>query len=507
MPAAECEPAIDAISISAAAARLITSSNSKRFHTPARVFLLLLLVTLPLLNPWVHGDGVGYYAYLHALMIQHNLNFEPEWRAANPTFSESRVSASGELLPNQFTSTGHIDNHFAVGPAMLWAPFLIPVHLGMLALRKMGFNVAADGYSRPYIWTMALATLAYGFAGLWLSYRMARQYAGETWACMGTIAFWFASSFPVYLYLNPSWSHAHSVFAVALFLWLWNRSRADRSIARRIWLGLAGGLMVDVYYLNAILLLVPACDLVRSVFVRFRGGAAGQKLPLLILGNALCAASFAVAVLPTLITRKIIYGGFFRTGYPSAGEWSWLHPVFGKVLLSSDHGLLSWTPIIVLALIGLYFLWRVDREVAAYLSITTAAFTYIIACYVNWDGISSFGNRFFLSLGPIFVIGLGMCFQGISGAIQNRKAALSAVTGMVVIFSAWNFGFIFQWGSHMVPVRGPISWSTMARNQFAAVPGRIWDAGEMYFLERRDLLKQVEQRDLQELKHGAPEHP
>jgi hypothetical protein len=45
-----------------------------------RILLLLFLLSLPLINPVVHGDGVGYYAYARAPLIQHNLHFEDDWR-------------------------------------------------------------------------------------------------------------------------------------------------------------------------------------------------------------------------------------------------------------------------------------------------------------------------------------------------------------------------------------------------------------------------------------------
>ena len=34
---------------------------------------------------------------------------------------------------------------------------------------------------------------------------------------------------PVYMYFNPSWSHAHSAFIVALFVWYWDRTRTTRT--------------------------------------------------------------------------------------------------------------------------------------------------------------------------------------------------------------------------------------------------------------------------------------
>ena len=483
----------------------VSRSISRRLLSPRHVLIFLLIVSVPLVNPWIHGDGVGYYAYLHSLLIEHNLKFESEWREANSTFAALREDASGQLLASQYTATGHIDNHFSVGPAILWAPAVVPVHLALVGLNRAGVNVATDGYSRPYLWAMALATLAYGFAGLWLSFLIAREYVGEIWAALAVVAYWFASSLPVYMYLNPSWSHAQSMFSAALFLWYWRRTRGGRSLLQWIWLGLAAGLMVNVYYLNAILLLVPGCESVRQMWLASRGADAKSGVAKILSGDAVFAVVFAIAMLPTIVTRKIIYGNYFSTGYPDSGGWNWLHPVFGSVLFSSDHGLLTWTPIIALALVGLVFYWRLDRELAIYFWITTLAFTYVISCYGNWDGISSFGNRFFLSLGPIFVVGLAAFFENFARLFKRERSAFASAIALVALFIAWNIGFIFQWGTHMVPVRGAISWSAMIRNQFSEVPSRIWESGEQYLLSRRKLIRQIDQKDLEELRGRAPE--
>jgi hypothetical protein len=480
-----------------------SSSFSRRLLSPRHVLIFLLIVSIPLVNPWVHGDGVGYYAYLHSLLIEHNLKFEAEWREANSTFAALREDASGQLLASQYTTTGHIDNHFSVGPAILWAPAVVPVHATLLALQRAGVNVAADGYSRPYLWAMALATLGYGFAGLWLSFLIAREYAGETWAALAVVAYWFASSLPVYMYLNPSWSHAQSVFTVALFLWYWRRTRGTRTFAQWVWLGLAAGLMVNVYYLNAILLLVPGCESLRRLWLALRGSNAKSRTMKVLTGDAVFAVVFATAMLPTFITRKIIYGSYLISGYPDSGGWNWLHPVVGRVLFSSDHGLLTWTPVIALALVGLIVFRHFDRELAIYFWITTVAFTYVISCYGNWDGISSFGNRFFVSLGPIFVVGLAAFFERFGRLFNAKRRAFMLAAALALLFIAWNIGFIFQWGAHMVPVRGAISWSAMIRNQFTEVPSRIWASGQLYLFSRNKMIRQIDQKDLDELRSRA----
>jgi Dolichyl-phosphate-mannose-protein mannosyltransferase len=234
---------------------------------PFRIVLLaLFLLSLPIVNPWVRGDGVGYYAIARALLISHALRFEPDWLRANPSFRHGRVDASGHVLASQYTRTGHLDNHFTVGPAILWWPFLCVAHAGVLLADRLGAHIVADGFSRPYVWAMALATAAYGFVGLLLAFDLARQYVDERWAFLATVGIWFASSLPVYMYFNPSWSHALSAFTVALFVWYWHRTRGARSLAQWCALAAAAGLMLNVYYPNVILLLVPGIEGVADYF-------------------------------------------------------------------------------------------------------------------------------------------------------------------------------------------------------------------------------------------------
>jgi len=60
--------------------------NRMKFPSHPQLLLAIFLVTLPLVNPWVRGDGVNYYAYVRSLLVQHNLSFEADWRHANLSF-------------------------------------------------------------------------------------------------------------------------------------------------------------------------------------------------------------------------------------------------------------------------------------------------------------------------------------------------------------------------------------------------------------------------------------
>jgi hypothetical protein len=430
------------------------------------------------------------------MLIEHRLDFTKDWQAANTSFRMGRLDAEGNVKPAEYTSTGHLDNHFAVGPAILWSPFLIVTHAGVLLYDHCGGTVPADGFSKPYRVAMAIGTAAYGFLALFISFVMARKYVPERWAFLATLGIWFASSLPMYMYFNPSWSHAQSAFIVALFLWYWLHTRAERNWAQWVILGAVGGLMMDVYYPNAIVLLLPLLESLAGYRQGLRG-AATEPLDRLFMKDLVFAVAVCVAFVPTLVTKEIIYGGYLSFGY---GErWFWRSPAFFKAAFSADHGLFTWTPILVLAVTGL-FIRRRDRSLAAYLIIVFGVYLYAMGCYQDWDGLASFGNRFFVSLTSIFVLGLAAFFDWLESVWTERNAAIVAASATAVL-SLWNLGLMFQWGTHLIPARGSISWREAAYNQFAVVPVKASRTMMNYFTHRKQLMDRIEEEDVRQLEH------
>ena len=487
-------------------ASLAARSRARASLSRVKLLFLLFFLTLPFVNPWVRGDGVGYYAYLRSLLIDHDLRFENDYLAGNQSFLMSRVDANGRILPQFYTPTGYVENHFTVGPAILWAPALVLVHAAVVAANHFGAHVPADGHSRPYLIAMALTTAACGFLSLLLAFQTARRYCDPIWAFLATVGVWFASSLPVYMYFNPSWSHAHSAFAVALFLWYWDRTRLQRTPGQWVILGLLAGLMGNVYYPNIILLILPGLEVIHRRR-EGRTGSAVARTPggIFARDGALFATALTFALLPTFVTRQIIYGNPFETGYPGILTWHWTSPKLLQVLFSSDHGVFSWTPILLLAVVGLFFFSQTGGLLGVGSLVTFLAFYYFIASYPDWDGLSSYGNRFFVSLTPIFVLGLAALLSALSGWVGKNSRAAGIGAGAIALLSLWNLGLIFQWGTHLVPARGQISWSEMAHNQFVAVPSRLAHSLQTYFLHRKDMMQKIEEEDIEQQK--SPERP
>ena len=142
--------------------------------------------------------------------------------------------------------------------------------------------------------------------------------------------------------------------------------------------------------------------------------------------------------------------------------------------------------------------------VGLYSIIVSAAYLYAIGCYQNWAGVSSFGNRFFVSLTPLFVLGLAAFFDCLARAWQEGRAAIlaSTATGILIL---WNLGLIFQWGTHLIPARGPISWRDAAYNQVAVVPERAVRTLKTYLTRRKQMMGNIEEEDLKQIKSQEPD--
>ena len=73
--------------------------NTSPGHRSWKLELLLCLVFLlsvPLLRPWVRGDGVGYYAFVRAPLFEQSFDFTHDYQHANPSFGDQRVDGSGQ---------------------------------------------------------------------------------------------------------------------------------------------------------------------------------------------------------------------------------------------------------------------------------------------------------------------------------------------------------------------------------------------------------------------------
>lgn len=446
-----------------------------------RVLAVALLVSGFLVLPYLRGDGNGYYAWVRSPLIDGDLDFRDEFLRGDPSFLDSVTMDDGRFNPDMITETGRIRNQWSVGPAVVWAPFVLAGHGVALLGRAIGLDWATDGYSLPYLWLASLATSLAASAGLLLSFRVAESLARVGPAIAGAVAIWLASPLPIYQYLLPFWPFGIAVGVSGALLWVWHRP----GWTWRRWLGLGvlSGFAVSVHPIGVAWLLLPVASL-----VGLDVGTGRER----VRGLGWFALGGLLGALPQMIGKAIVTGSPLDTGYRA--EWRFLRPDLFRTLFGADHGALVWTPVLALALAGLVVIIRRDRRLALGLLIVFAGMLYLVAAYGTYEQ-SSFGNRFLVWFTPGFVVGAAALADA---AWSRRGFAL----GLVAALIAWNALFMFQWAWGLIPKRGAVDWGVMARQQLTEAPSEMVRAVRLFFTDRGELIRIVQEQDLQNISSG-----
>jgi len=448
------------------------------------LLLAVALLALPLFTPRLYGaDEIKYFAHLRSVWFDGDLHYANEYAH----FLEVDPVAHAGFRPylEEETATGHRLNDAPIGAPLLWAPFYVAADLGVTAARRLGADVPRTGYGRPYVWAVCLASLFWGMFGLFLTYRICREYGDPEPSQTGVLAMWLGSPLLFYLYITPPMAHATSLFAVALFLFIWLKTRDERRVLEWVAVGVAAGLMVLVRELNWLFLLVLAVDEGEALWDAwrtreiYRHGGWWQRfdLPGRVPGYLAFLASLAVVVTPQFLVYRTLHGTFSPAPFiVDKFEWLPVHAI--EVLFSGFHGLFSWTPVTLLGVLGLLVLARRDMGVALALGLVFGVQVAVVGSYDTWWGGASFGARRFINCVPVFALGLTAAVDRMR--IPGRRAAMPLVAVLVL----WNFGLAVQYGTGMIPRDEPVSMRTIAYNQVVEVPRRIGGIAWRFLTDR-----------------------
>ncbi len=384
---------------------------------------------------FIFADGRAYYVYLPSAVIDGDLDF------TNQAREHYRVGFN----PLRENSAGHIFNKHPVGLALSLLPAFLVAHVvsaGLFELTGSPF-VAEDGYSVAYQTLCLAAIMGFGLltaaiADRWLAVR----YALPGWvSAAAVLLFWIGSHYAYYYFREPFMVHVTSAFWVA----------AAASLATRVRDDLARGAPrpVDAFLLVTALSMAFVCRFTNAflaVFVldllwdAWRRGALGG------LGRCLLPAIAGLAPLALQVgVWRTTSGHMLLDPYDREGFDHWASPYLLSTLFSTRHGLLSWSPILVLAVPGLWV--RLRRGGLGDPLLRGFASFFILLWYANsswyawWFG-DAFGGRAFLELAGLFVLGLGFFLAEMA---RRGAAALRATLAFAALSLAWNWLLMLAW--------------------------------------------------------------
>lgn len=448
---------------------------------PARrqwiLLVCLFVLSLPAVTTRIYSsDEIQYFAYLRSLWFDRDLSFENEYRY----FSDRGIARSegfDETFLQRSTDTGRRINFATLGCAILWAPFYAG---GDLVARASGAPV--DGFSRPYIAAVAYGSAFYGFLALVLSILSARRLGLN--AVAAAIVVWVGTPLLFYMYVAPPFSHACSAFSVALFIYIWLRARETWSTGGFVALGASAALMAMTREQDAFFVVAPALDFVWTRLTKSGRGAFRTRDALGIVAG-IC--TFAIVFLPQAATYLVLNGHLGP--HASVGrKMNWAAPHALQVLLSPEHGFFVWTPLAVVALGGLWILAKRQHRIAVCLLLAAALQVYVGGSVQSWTVAGGYGQRRFIALTAVMVIGYAAVAAAARGAAW--RPARAALVGITAVMVYWNLALIAEFATGLMD-RQKLQPRKNAYDALVTIPAQAPLLAYRYLANRESFYKHV----------------
>jgi hypothetical protein len=436
------------------------------------VLVLVFAASLPAVTARIYSsDEAQYFSYLRSLWFDRDVSFENEYQY----FYDHGIAQSAgfhETFLERETAVGRRVNYATMGCAVLWAPFYAVADVSVRVARAMGSDVAADGYSRPYVAAVAYGSAFYGFAAILLSIAAARRVTGARGAALSGLIVWLGTPLLFYMYVAPPFSHASSALAVALFVTVWLHVRESWTLGGLMVLGVSAALMAMVREQDVFFTAGPAVDWLLTLRApgladRVRGAAAG------------CVA-FAIGYAPQLLAYNAL------NGYPGPAahvtrKMTWYAPHGLQVLGSPAHGLFVWTPLAILAIAGLAVLAfgrnGAARRIGAMALLMIALQAYVAGSVESWTVAGAFGQRRFVAVTILLVIGLAALFAALRGTPRRVAIALAALCVW------WNVALMAQFALRLMD-RQRVEPARNAYHAFVTLPRLAPTLAYRYLFDR-----------------------
>ncbi|MEE4177733.1 MAG: hypothetical protein V2I46_09505 [Bacteroides sp.] len=360
------------------------------------LFLLILLLT-QYYEPRkvvIVADGKGYYDYLPAAFIYHDLNFSYTDTLITE-FYDHRAYNQG-LNPRV---NGRRINKYFIGTAVAQVPFFLTAH----GIAVAGIKYSADGYSFIYQQFVKLAALFYLFLGLVFLRKLLQQKGipgGWILLLQGLVV--FGSSLMQYAYADASFSHVYSFFFITFFVYCISRYAKKENNNFLYLAALAFGMIVLIRPANGLILaFVPFLFDDAGHFAGAVRGLFTIRLKPAFIALALALLVIAIQPLVWYLQTGLLY---IKPYQDETFILSQAHML--KFLFSYQKGFFVYAPVFFLMLLGgtwvylkQHHFWKTG---SFYLAL--AVLVYVLSSWHNWSYGASFGSRVMVDYYSLFVL-------------------------------------------------------------------------------------------------------
>lgn len=389
----------------------------------ATAFVAFSVVYFALPGAWgadkISGDGWDSYVLARSMLFDLDVDHANEI---------AHCCNQSRHQPNP--KTGRIAMAQPVGTPLLWLPFLAGTHAAAWVRSSSHDGQALDGYGHFYFVGTAWASVAYGVLGLLFVFLFLRRRFSLLASALATVGICFATPLFFYIVFHPGYSHSTSMFAVALFVWAWDRGRGDWSVKRWLILGALTGLVALVRAQDVGIVLLPIAEAL-VYLLRREGPPRSRRLVKVLRAGAAATLMASLVFLPQLLIWRYQLGALLAMPQGSS-FMQWDRPSLGHtfaILFGSRNGLVSWHPVYLLSMAGLLIgLWRAPRF-AGYVVLGLLWPLYVNGVVADLWGGWAFGHRRMLGQAVLFAWGLALFFETVRTLGQDRRRRLLRWSG------------------------------------------------------------------------------
>lgn len=384
-------------------------------HAEALVFTGILGALLVRYFVWVQRDyypgGDGYYIYMFARSMAFDFDID--------LTNDYRLCGDPWAIGKDF-GTGHPANPWFIGPSVIWAPFLFVLkHVVPFAADAPTTHL--NGCRGPIPYWLGLLGPVFAVWTVYLGHRIASRFVGRgaslTAAVIGGLGSLLAIFGPLWWNYAHVWAAATLTLACLFFV---KTTEHKECIGNWVGTGIALGFAAlcrphHILWLVAPFLLtcIDGVAAIRRREVPYREALRGLA----------CLAAFGGVFWIRLASYDYMYG----SPWPPVLRAVYLQPAHAHpflLLFSARAGLLTYTPLMWLAVIG-FFLWLRLPKSAHMTWPLTAGFLldfWICSSPLDWTAGATVGPRLLTSFCGMFVVWMALTLDAIGRWVTKTPA-------------------------------------------------------------------------------------
>ncbi|MFT4524733.1 MAG: hypothetical protein ACI9FU_001350 [Granulosicoccus sp.] len=395
------------------------------------VFISLLLAFPP--DRALTWDVFGYYLYLPAHFIYGDLFLQDQsWLDS----IIAQYEPSSTLYQLYKMESGKWVIKYSMGMAIFFTPFFFIAHWIAPIL-----GYAADGFSPPYQYIISWGALLYVCIGLSLLRKVLLRYFSEAMTAtlllllvLGTNFLQMVGLFGILLSHNLAFSLYVLIFWATIE---WHeRPRWNMGFL----LGLSLGLLTIVRPTEALLILIP---ILYGITGRdsFKAKITLVKANFSHVLNAVFGGLIGIA--PQFIYWKNATGNWFHYAYDNPGEgFEFFNPYTLEFLFSFRKGWFIYTPIMILAVLGLFMLRKKQAKLFLGFLVFFLVDLWVVSSWSCWwYAGGSFSSRSMIPVYALLLIPMGYMLKWIWEKPRVKAYGITVMGCLVVLnlFQTYQF--------------------------------------------------------------------